>query len=403
MPDLKNSHGDEALPAAPPKPLASWYAQGLSDGLGDRLLMFDNSDAPSLELLRFHPDFAQTPGFETALREQVQRLNQFRHPAFARVRSVQRLEPDDDLALISNCTPGKRLSEVLHQARGPEFAATLIRQLAPALVQLQQHGHGITHGVLSPERIVVSPDGRLTIVEHVVGAAIDTLNLRPAQLASIGVAVPPAAGASARSLDVATDWYQLGLVAVSVLIGRPVTAAELPQIENLLDGHGLSPFLREWLDRALQVTGTGITSGADARAALDELLQRAGRSDSRLVEAPREEEPESSPIELFPAEPASVAARTVEPGSPGPDSRTDAGRPRRRLRTGTGPVGTGSAGPGSAGPGSAGKGHQPRGCRIRAGRIYVGRTGRAAGRRVAGQRAGRRRTGGRASRRRARR
>src|SRR5918995_174788 len=151
---------DPAPPAAP-KPLASWYAQGLSDGLGDRLLMFDNSSAPSLELLRFRPDLADLPGFEAALREQVRRLDQFRHPSFARVRAVQRLEPDDDLALISNCTPGKRLSEVLHEARGPAFAAALIRQLAPALVLLQQHDAGSTHGVLSPDRIVVSPEGRL--------------------------------------------------------------------------------------------------------------------------------------------------------------------------------------------------------------------------------------------------
>ncbi|MBA3298282.1 MAG: hypothetical protein H0U19_15260, partial [Acidobacteria bacterium] len=181
------------MASSPPKPLASWYAQGLSDGLGDRLLMFDNSDAPSLELLRFRPDFAQAPGFEAALRERVDRLVQFRHPAFARVRSVQRLEPDDDLALISNCTPGRRLSEVLRNAHGPAFAAELIRQLGPALVQLQQHDSGISHGVLSADRIVVSPEGRLTIVEHVVGPAIDTLNLRATQLASIGIAMSPGA------------------------------------------------------------------------------------------------------------------------------------------------------------------------------------------------------------------
>lgn len=290
MPELKKSHDDEGQPSSPPKPLASWYAQGLSDGLGDRLLMFDNSAAPSLELLRFRPDFAQVPGFETALREQVHRLGQFRHPAFARVRSVQRLDPDDELALISNCTPGKRLSEVLHRARGPEFAAALIRQLAPALVLLQQHDAGISHGVLSPDRIVVSPEGRLTIIEHVVGPAIDTLELRPAQLASIGIALAPAAGGATPRLDVATDWYQLGLVAVSVLIGRPVTASELPQLETLLDGPGLSPFIRQWLDRSLQISGTRIESGADARAALEELLQKEQPRDSRRVESLRHQE-----------------------------------------------------------------------------------------------------------------
>jgi hypothetical protein len=296
---LKNSHDEEGLPPSLPKPLASWYAQGLSDGLGDRLLMFDNSDAPSLELLRFRPELAQVPGFETALRDQVHRLDRFRHPAFARVRSVQRLEPDDDLALISNCTPGKRLSEVLHHARGPAFAAALIRQLAPALVLFQQHDAGVSHGILSPDRIVVSPDGRLTIVEHVVGPAIDTLNLRTDQLASIGIALPPGSGHASPRLDVATDWYQLGLAAVSVLIGRPVTASELPQLETLLHGLGLSagpdgtvlsPFIRQWLERALQISGTRIESGADAHAALDEFLHKEQAGDSRWVESVRHEQ-----------------------------------------------------------------------------------------------------------------
>ena len=337
MAQLKNSHAVEELPSSTAKPLASWYAQGLSDGLGDRLLMFDNSDAPSLELLRFRPDLAQVPGFEAALREQVQRLGQFRHPAFAPVRSVQRLEPDGDLALISNCTPGKRLSEVLHRARGPAFAAALIKQLAPALVQLQQHAAGISHGALNPDRIVVSPEGRLTIVEHVVGPAIDRLNLRTGQLASIGIALPPAAGGATPRLDVATDWYQLGLVAVSVLAGRPLTASDLPQLEKLLDGPGLSPFMRQWLDRALQISGTRIESGADARAAVDELLQKERPGDSRRIGSLRHEkaapsapspaiiertrhiasadEPTPGPVELFPVEQAPVPLPTDGPSA----------------------------------------------------------------------------------------
>jgi len=48
-----------------PKPLASWYAEGTSDGLGDRLLMFDNAGTPSLELLRFRRHLADADGFET--------------------------------------------------------------------------------------------------------------------------------------------------------------------------------------------------------------------------------------------------------------------------------------------------------------------------------------------------
>ena len=295
MPELKNSYA-EPLPSSSSKPLASWYTQGLSDGLGDRLLMFDNTGAPSLELLRFRPDIGQVPGFETALRDQVHRLRRFRHPAFAAVRSVQRLEPDDDLALISNYTPGKRLSEVLEWARGPQYAVALIKELAPALVLLQQQGAGSCHGVLTADRIVVTPEGRLTIVEHVVGPALDALNLQSRQLASFGIASPPISDSSTPRLDAATDWYQLGLVVLSVLIGRPVVAQERQQVATLLDGLDgsagpdgpvLSPFMRQWLDRALQISGPRITSGNDGRDALDELLQKEARPKPRRIESPR--------------------------------------------------------------------------------------------------------------------
>jgi hypothetical protein len=260
--------------------------------------MFDNTGGPALELLRFRSDLARIPGFEKALREQVHRLSRFRHPAFAEVRSVQRLEPDDDLALISNSTPGKRLSEVLHQARGPAFASALIRQLAPALALLQQHDAGSAHGILNADRIVVSPDGRLTIVEHVVGPVLDSLDLRIGQLSSMGIALPPAPDGAMPRLDASTDWYQLGLVAMSVLIGRPVTTSELPQLGRLLDqlgdspgadGTPLSPFIRQWLGRALRITGDRIESGAEGRAALDELLHKEQPRDTRRIETARDE------------------------------------------------------------------------------------------------------------------
>ena len=51
-------------PAGSRPRLESWYTQGFSDGLGDRLLMFDNTDAPSWELLRLRKEFSAAPGFE---------------------------------------------------------------------------------------------------------------------------------------------------------------------------------------------------------------------------------------------------------------------------------------------------------------------------------------------------
>src|SRR5437667_3120808 len=98
--------------ATSPAAIASSYTQGTSDGLGDRLLMFDNTAAASLELLRFRPMLANAPGFEQALRASVHRLLAFKHPSFAQARSVQRLEGDDGLALISRHVDGKHLSDI---------------------------------------------------------------------------------------------------------------------------------------------------------------------------------------------------------------------------------------------------------------------------------------------------
>jgi hypothetical protein len=111
-----NSHAyesDHSRSTSQPSPsLASWYTQGRSDGLGDRLLMTDNTGAESLELLRFHPSFAGAFGFERALREQVERLDRFHHAAFPRVRAVEYLDDGDALALVATHVSGTRLSEM---------------------------------------------------------------------------------------------------------------------------------------------------------------------------------------------------------------------------------------------------------------------------------------------------
>jgi len=91
--------------------LASWYTPGRSDGFGDRLLMFDNTDAVSLELLRFRRELAVTPGFDNALREGVERAAKVRHVAFAEAHAVVFLD-ERDLTLVSTHVTGQRLSEL---------------------------------------------------------------------------------------------------------------------------------------------------------------------------------------------------------------------------------------------------------------------------------------------------
>src|ERR1051326_5522089 len=148
--------------------LASWYTPGRTDGFGDRLLMFDNTDAVSMELLRFRRELAVWPGFENALREGVERLACFRHPAFAEFRAVVYLD-EHDLTLVSAHMPGQRLSELstgkLRKGLHPAIVTWIIREVTPALAALHSSGPAAAHGAFNADRIVFTPEGRLCIAE----------------------------------------------------------------------------------------------------------------------------------------------------------------------------------------------------------------------------------------------
>jgi hypothetical protein len=252
-------------PASAQAPIASWYAQGLSDGLGDRLLMFDNTAAASLELLRFRRSLANAPGFERTLRQAVERFTSFTHPSFAQARSLQRLE-GDGLALISTHIEGKRLSDLFrrterHGGMHPAFATWLIRQLSSALADFHAQGDDVAHGALTADRIVLTPDRRLVIVEHVLGAALDERRFSLDRLwLDIGI-VAVRTLEDAPRLDHRGDIVQLGLVALSVLLGRRITPEEYPSnLDALLDEFAetsgkrsptLVAPLRRWLEAAL--------------------------------------------------------------------------------------------------------------------------------------------------------
>jgi hypothetical protein len=272
--------------------LASWYTQGLSDGLGDRLLMFDNTNAPSWELLRFRREFAAVAGFETALRERVERLHQFRHPSFTTVRSVEELGAGDGLALVATYAPGRRLSEAFARARSVDTVIPVIRQLTSALAALQGQGDDLAHGALTADRIMVTRDGRLIIREHVLGSALARLDLSEARLwADLGVVVSPT-NQPVPPLDCRTDVVQVALVALSLMLGRRIGPVEYPnRIDDFLDqiadtaepqSKHLVPPLRRWLERALQMNGPGFEGAREAQEALSDLPENRQGTDECL-------------------------------------------------------------------------------------------------------------------------
>jgi PEGA domain len=271
-----------------------------SDGIGDRVVASDGASGELLQILKLRTALTAVPSFEFALRERTARLANFRHAYYSRVRRIDRaMTPTPSLAVVSDHVDGIRLSEILRVARDKHLqldinaALCLIRQLVPAVALLHENARDVAHGLIAPERLVVTPHARMLIVEHVLGAAVEQLHWSRERLwREFRVAVPPTAGVP--RFDHRADVVGTGVVALALVLGRPIGADEFPQqIPMLLetaregsalgDARPLSSGLRQWLARALQLdVRRAFASAPEALAALDDVLA----DDSVYVAAP---------------------------------------------------------------------------------------------------------------------
>ena len=258
-----------------------------SDGIGDRVLSADASTGEHIQLLRINPSLTAVPSFEFALRERVARLANFRHGYYARVRRVDRGHAHA-LSIVSDHVEGTRLSDLLRVARERKLtldtnaALSLVRQLVPAVSLLHENARDVAHGLIAPERLIVTPHARLVLVEHVLGAAIEQMQFGRERLwHEFRVAMPPSPGIP--RFDQRADVTGIGVVALSLVLGRPLTADEYPRaLPDLLNAarertsigeeQPLSPPLKSWLSRALQLDSRrAFASAPEALAALEQL------------------------------------------------------------------------------------------------------------------------------------
>ncbi len=271
-----------------------------SDGLGERVVAADGATGELLQILRLRPALTAVPSFEFALRERAARLANFRHACYARVRRVDRAPgATPGLAVVSDHVEGTRLADILRVAHERSLhldisaALCLIRQLVPAVAVLHENARDVAHGLISPERLLVTPNARLVVVEHVLGAAIEQLQYGRERLwQEFRVGLPPSAGVP--RFDHRADVTGMGMVALALVLGRPIATDEYPHRIGTLLGESrertplgqerpLSPPLQAWLARALQLDGRrAFASGPEALAALDDVMAE----DSAYVSAP---------------------------------------------------------------------------------------------------------------------
>src|SRR6187549_177099 len=219
-----------STPAANDHPEAPLF----SDGLGERVVAADGATGELLQILRIRPALTAVPSFEFALRERAARLANFRHAYYARVRRIDRVQiPGPGLSIVSDHVEGTRLSDILRVAHERNLqldinaALCLIRQLVPAVALLHENAREVAHGAIALERLIVAPNARLVIVEHVLGAAIEQLQFGRDRLwQEFRVAMPPSAGLP--RFDHRADVTGIGMVALALILGRPIDADEYP-------------------------------------------------------------------------------------------------------------------------------------------------------------------------------
>ena len=247
-------------------------AQPFVDGFGERRVVVD-ARGERLDVLRLNAALSGTSAFEASLRERVGRIAGFRHDAFARVRTVDVDRQSGTLMVVSDHVRGARLATLLSCAEKRSVpvdlpaATCIIRQLVLAAAAWRDQMPDAVHGAISPDRIVITPEGRVIIVEQVLGSAIEQLRYsRQRYWEELGVALPVTFNVA---INARADVLQIGTVALALILGRRLTADDRPdQIQpTALDRVPLP--IRRWLLKALQADPLGsFTSVTDARAAL---------------------------------------------------------------------------------------------------------------------------------------
>lgn len=270
-----------------------------ADGLGRRVLRLETAESAPTEHLLLSPDLASHDGFTAALADRVAKLHGRRLTAYARVQRVDSDGPGG-VSVVSEYVRGWRLADLLDVAESENLTLDigvvmlLLRQLLPTAALLSTQIRDAASGALGPEHLLLTAQGRLVLTDYVFGGAVESLGWDADQLwKRLRIATPP--GRSGKAVSQRGDVVQVGVTVLSLVAGRRLRDDEFPErLEDLVSSARqktpaiidapLSPGLRDWLMRALQLAPKSFEKLVDAQMALERLLA----ADSALLAQPAE-------------------------------------------------------------------------------------------------------------------
>lgn len=251
------------------------------DALGERRLYCDREAPTTLALWRLRPELAV---YRALLAQQAAELSTFRHPRVGRVHGLV-VSSSGQVLAVTNHVPGLRVSGLVERTRERREvvdinAALYLVRTALRGLEVLERGTGLAHGAVGLERIVLTPRGRLVLVEPLLGRVFAHLGDAPGALWRLfGVAWPRPEGAASGHPDV----VQVAVALLS-LLGRPPGPDEYPDRIDavLMDAcemtalgrtRPLSTPLREWLAAALGLAPScGFVTVREAREAFETVI-----------------------------------------------------------------------------------------------------------------------------------
>ena len=248
---------------------------GFEDGLGRRSIRFDREVGGILECLHLRPELR---AFELVLKGTSTRITALGDERFARTFGYER--DSHGLVVLSELPSGERLSDLIDAQRSDEAgvsaidaAVGLLLQVMPALAKL--HDADLSHGTLTPGRIIVTPTAQVVLLDTVYGAAVERLAFtRHTLWTTFGLVSAPSAGPV--RLDARADIAQAALSAAALALGRTFSPAappdlhqlvgELSDVAHLRSGDRFAESIRGFFQTALPRSGQSPLS-ADALCA----------------------------------------------------------------------------------------------------------------------------------------
>ena len=189
-------------------------------GVGRVFVARDHKTGQDIALKVLHPRYASTHDGMARFAREAALVRQLDHPGIVKLHETHNW--NGVLFHTMEYVRGKTLRRWLYERRQLDFgsAVRVLCLVADAL----QHAHRITiHRDLSPENIMVLPDGSVRLLDWGLAKLNDQFEGITASGSSLGkfMYMAPEQELDAASVDYRADLYSLGVVFFEILVGRP--------------------------------------------------------------------------------------------------------------------------------------------------------------------------------------